>query len=278
MKISQLAINSVSTRQQTLEEALAAYAEAGFQNVEFVLPLVKEWIAAGRTASEARSLVADHGLRSIGGFQAALVCFGAEEERRANRALQVENARLIHDLGGGTLVVGTDGPPQATADALETVAAALRSLAAATEGLDVTIALEFNWGPLVKSLNSAVHAARLADHPRVGVLFDPAHYHTTVTKFEHLTAETVPWIRHVHLNDMRDKPGDLSNCNSDRVLPGEGVLDLSALIGALERHGYRGYFSIELFNADLWALPAAETARRSYASLVPLCGPEHTPA
>ncbi|MEN9937608.1 MAG: hypothetical protein RLZZ387_4187 [Chloroflexota bacterium] len=278
MKLSQLAINSVSTRQETLEEALVAYAGAGFQSVEFVLPLVKGWIAQGRTPADARRLSEAHGLRSIGGFQAALVCFGTEEEQQANRALQLENARLIHDLGGGTLVVGTDGPAQPGIDALETVADALRSLATATEGLDVTIALEFNWGPLVKSLQSAVHVARLADHPRVGVLFDPAHYHTTVTKFEHLTAETVPWIRHVHLNDMRDKPGELSNCNSDRVLPGEGILDLPALIGALERHGYRGFFSIELFNADLWALPAAETARRCYASLAPLCEPERTPA
>ena len=70
---------------------------------------------------------------------------------------------------------------------------------------------------------------------------------------------------------MRDKPGDLSNCNSDRVLPGEGVLDLPMLIGKLEEHGYRGYFSIEMFNDDLWALPAAEAARRCYRSLLPLC-------
>jgi len=55
------------------------------------------------------------------------------------------------------------------------------------------------------------------------------------------------------------------------VLPGQGVLDLPALIGRLEEHGYRGQFSIEMFNADLWALPAAEAARQCYQSLLPLC-------
>ena len=63
---------------------------------------------------------------------------------------------------------------------------------------------------------------------------------------------------------MAAKPGELSDCNADRVLPGEGILDLPALIAVLERHGYAGFFSIEMFNADLWAMPAAEAAERCY--------------
>lgn len=274
MRKEQLAINSVSTRQKDLLEMLDAYSAAGFPSVEFVLSHVKDWLAQDHTRDEVRQLLAARNLRAIGGFERALECFTSTESRQANLAFQVANATLIHDLGGGTLVVGTDGPTAPPSDplaALEEVAEALGNLAQQTEGLDVTIALEFNWGPLVKSLQSAALVAARVGHPRVGVLFDPAHYYTTPTKFEHITADTVRWIKHVHLNDMRDKPGDLSNCNSDRVLPGEGVLDLSAIIGALEQHGYAGYFSIEMFNADLWQLPAAETARRCYASLLPLC-------
>jgi 2-keto-myo-inositol isomerase len=55
------------------------------------------------------------------------------------------------------------------------------------------------------------------------------------------------------------------------VLPGQGILDLPALIARQEEHGYDGYFSIEMFNRDLWQLPAAEAARRCYESLLPLC-------
>jgi 2-keto-myo-inositol isomerase len=271
MKTSQLAINSVSTRHDGLEAALQAYADAGFRNVEFVLPLVKEYLAQGHTEGDLRKLLDQRQLRAIGGFQTHVECFTQPESQRANHAIHLQNAALIHDLGGGTLVVGTDGPPQPSLGALDTVAAALRGLAREIEGMNVSIALEFNWSPLVKSLHSAVLVAQMVDHPQVGVLFDPAHYYTTVTKFEHLTSATVPWIKHVHLDDMRDKPGELSNCNADRVLPGEGILDLAALIAALERHGYQGFFSIEMFNEELWQLPAGEAARRCYRSLLPLC-------
>jgi sugar phosphate isomerase/epimerase len=270
----QLAINSVSTRHKDLVEMLDAYAAAGFVNVEFVLSHVKEWLAQGHTTADVRRLLEERHLRAIGGFERALECFSAPESRQANLAFHAANARLIDELGGGTLVVGTDGPATPTGDplaALDAVAASLQQLARQIEDLEVSVALEFNWGPVVKSLQSAALVADKVGDPRVGVLFDPAHYYTTPTKFEHITAETVRWIKHVHLDDMRDKPGDLSNCNSDRVLPGEGVLDLRALIDALERHGYAGYFSIEMFNEDLWQRPAAETARRCYASLLPLC-------
>jgi len=168
------------------------------------------------------------------------------------------------------MVVHTDGPERVSAGSLEPIARALVDLAEATDDTDVDIAVEFNASPVVKSLGSAVRVAEIAGHPRVGVLFDTAHYHVTPTKFEDINGNSVRWIKHVHLNDMPDTPADLTARDFDRVLPGEGVLDLPEIIAALERNGYEGYFAIELFNADLWALPARETARRCYESLLPL--------
>lgn len=271
MRTSQLAINSVSTKHKDIVAAIEAYHAAGFRNVEFVLPQVKEWLAAGHSMAELRELLEQKGMRSIGGFQTHVDCFGEADQQGQNHAIHLENIALIHELGGGTLVVGTDGPAQPSVEALDQVAATIRGLAEQIEDKDVRIAIEFNWSPLVKSLHSAVLVAQKVAHPQVGVLFDPAHYYTTVTKFEHINAETVPWIKHVHLDDMRNKPGELSNCNSDRVLPGQGVIDLAAMIAVLEEHGYDGYYSIEMFNDELWKLPVAEAAQQCYDSLLPLC-------
>ncbi len=271
MQRSQLAINTVSTLHNGLEEALSAYAGAGFRNVEFVWPLVKEYMAQGYTLDDVKALLARYGLRSIGGFETHIECFSSPASQQANHDLLLSNARLLHELGGGTMVIGTDGPTQPSLSSLETIAQVVGRLIKRIEGLNVTVALEFNWSPVIKSLHSAVLVARAVNHPQLGVLFDPAHYYTTVTKFEHLTADTVPWIKHVHLDDMRDKPGEHSNCNSDRVLPGQGIIDLRGLIARLEEYGYQGFYSIEMFNEDLWQLSAAEAAAQCYQSLLPLC-------
>lgn len=271
MQTAQLGINSITTRQADLPEALAAYASAGFRNVELHLPLVHAWLDAGYTTGDTRDLISSHGLRCIGGFHVAVECFSTQLSQRTNHAITLRNARILHDLGGGTLVVGTDGPANPSLADLDLVASTFAALLQQMDGLDVTLALEFNWSPLVKSLASAVRVCELVNHPRLGVLFDPAHYYVTPTKFEDLTAANVGWIRHVHLDDMANKPADLSRCNTDRELPGAGVLDLQAIIGALEAGGYDGLFSIEMFSEELWALPAVEAARLCYQSLLPYC-------
>jgi 4-hydroxyphenylpyruvate dioxygenase len=270
MKADRLAINSQCTFQHNLEEALDAYAAAGFRNVEPHLNLVKDWLD-GHTVDDTRRLFEERDLSLVASSQLEVMCFGSPDARLPNLMANAENVRLIRELGADKMIVGTDGPEQNSVEALDAVAHAVRNLAEFTEDLGVDIAIEFNWSPLVRSLPSAVWVAEKADHPRVGVLFDTAHYHVTPTKLADINERSVRWIKHVHLNDMPGIPADLAHRDFDRVLPGEGVLDLTGIISALERGGYEGFFAIELFSAASWALPAAETARRCYESLLPLC-------
>src|SRR5918997_1643323 len=235
MKTEQLAMHSLTTAHRNLEVALDAYAAAGFRNVETYLPLVKAWMEDGHTASQTKDLFGSYGVRFIASSELAVECFHASDVLLSNLRANSQNTRLIGELGGRAMIVHTDGPERVTPGSLDPITRALVDLAEATEGTGVDILVEFNASPVVRSLQSAVRVAEIADHPRVGVLSDTAH---------------------------RD---------FDRVLPGEGALDLTAIISALERGGYGGFLTIELFNADLWALPAAETARRCYQSLLPLC-------
>jgi 2-keto-myo-inositol isomerase len=271
MKAEKLAINSQCTFQHNLEEALDAYAAAGFPCVEPHLNLVKDWLDDGHTVDEAWELFQSRELRVVASSQLEVMCFGSPDARMPNLRANAENARLIRELGADKMIVGTDGPEQNSVEALDDVAGAMWNLAEATEDVGVDIAIEFNWSPIVKSLQSAVRVAEIADHPRVGVLFDAAHYHVTPTKLRDINESSVRYIKHVHLDDMPDTPADLTHRDFDRVLPGEGVIDLSEIISALEQNGYEGYFSIEMFSAKLWRLPAKEAARKCYESLLPLC-------
>ena len=271
MKADRLAINSQCTFQHNLEEALDAYASSGFRNVEPHLNLVKDWLDDGHTVDDTRRLFEERGLSVVASSQLEVMCFGSPDARLPNLRANAENARLIRELGADKMIVGTDGPEQNSVGALDAVAGAMWNLAEATEDVGVDIAIEFNWSPIIKSLQSAVRVAEIADHPRVGVLFDAAHYHVTPTKLRDINERSVRRIKHVHLDDMPDTPADLTHRDFDRVLPGEGVVDLPGIISALEQNGYQGYFSIEMFSANLWRLPAKEAARRCYESLLPLC-------
>lgn len=271
MKTEQIAINAVSTKAAPLDEMLRVYAAAGFRSVEFPLGIIKTHLSKGHTTDDVKKLLAANNQKLIGGFEAEVKCFASPAEMAANHEFHRANARLIANIaGGGTLVVGTDGPAQKSLEALREIGLTLAALVE-TFPPGVSIAVEFNWSPIVKSLKSAYVVAKAANHPRVGILFDPAHVHCTPTKLEDITADVVDKIIHVHIDDMRDKPGDISDCNADRVLPGEGVLDLKGMIAKLETLGYRGLFSIELFNADIWEMPIAESTPKCFAAMKSLC-------
>jgi 4-hydroxyphenylpyruvate dioxygenase len=270
MKVEQLAINSVSVK-GNLPEMLSAFREAGFKHVEFSLWQVREYLAKGGSPAGARKLLDDNGLQCAGGFEHALECFSNPGAREKNLGLIAASAELLAALGGTMLVVGTDGPSQPCADPVGVIAEALAAAAGRIEQYGVSPLLEFNWSPVVKSLRTAVEAAKRSGNLRAGVLFDTAHYHCTPTKLDQINAGSVPLIRHVHLNDMRDKSGELSNCNSDRVLPGQGCLNLKEIIGALDRNGYSGLYAIEMFNDELYAIPPARAARLMYQNLLPYC-------
>lgn len=273
MKIEQLAINAISTRHSGLVECLDAYAAAGFKHIEFPLWEVKAYLGEGHTPTDARQLLNERGLDCIGGWETSVQCFGPGDKRKANRQLLLENAQLLGELGGTNMVCGTDGPAEGEScdDPLTALAEGFGKAAELIAPTGVTILLEFNWSPIVKSLRTAAEVARRSRKENVGIIFDPAHYHCTPSKFEQLTPENVATIRHVHVDNMADKPGELSDCNGDRVLPGAGgCLDLKALFGRLEECGYVGYFSIEMFSEELWSLPAEQAAKIMYQSLLTL--------
>ncbi|MDP7633582.1 MAG: sugar phosphate isomerase/epimerase family protein [Candidatus Latescibacteria bacterium] len=273
MKRAQLAINSVSTRTHDLETILAAYEMAGFVHVEFSLKHVYDYLDAGHTSQDVVALLRQHHLDCIGGFETPALCFGAAEQRTQNHDRIVANCQLLAELGGSTLVLGTDGPEpsQEAADPVGVIAATFAELGERVQSTGGKLCVEFNWSPIVKSVRTAVEVARRSGADNVGVLFDPAHYHCTPSKLEMLDVDSVPYIGHVHVDDMADKPGELSNCNADRALPGEGCLDLGQIFGRLEQFGYDGYFSIEMFDEELWAMPPTVAAKRMYDSLLPLC-------
>jgi sugar phosphate isomerase/epimerase len=268
MKQSQLGINTVSVSGE-LPDILEACGAGGFKNVEFFLGQVKGYLSQGHTLGEVGDLLRRYDLRCIGGFETGLEAFAEAEAQAANHAHIVQNARLLAELGDGTpqnLVVGT-GSVGDLDSTLERYAEAVASVAGQMQPLGVNLLIEFNWGG-VKTLTSAAQIVSQSGASNAGVLFDPAHYHCTPTKFEDLTPENVATIKHVHVNNMRRKPAEFSNCNDDRLLPDDpqGALDLAALFGRIEQNGYTGLFAIEMFSQQLWAMPAKDAVAELHRS------------
>jgi sugar phosphate isomerase/epimerase len=98
--------------------------------------------------------------------------------------------------------------------------------------------------------------------PNVGLLVDVFHLYTSGSTFDHLAQIPASKIVLAHLNDA--PPGSVTSLqDSKRLLPGEGVIDLNAFMDALEKAGYTGPVSLEVFSDELKKLKPADAANRA---------------
>ena len=60
-------------------------------------------------------------------------------------------------------------------------------------------------------------------------------------------------ISHYHIDDADPNKPPRSQTDPDRVMLGDGAIDLKTEVEILRQKGYRGAVSLELFNKNLWA-------------------------
>jgi sugar phosphate isomerase/epimerase len=118
---------------------------------------------------------------------------------------------------------------------------------------------------MITTLSEAVELIDEADRPALGIQFDSWHVWNTPNLVEEIERHADRFVG-VHIADWREP----TRSWADRVLPGDGAAGLPAILAALERAGWDGYYDLEIFSDNgtfgnawpdsLWELPAEQLA------------------
>jgi len=131
-------------------------------------------------------------------------------------------------------------------DAWNLVVAGFREVARVAAEHEIAISIEPVRDPAGSSLfSSLADAARLVREiacDNVGIMFDTWHHWDSPTVLADI-ASYGGMINSVHVADWRNPPRG----NLDRALPGDGIVDLPALLSTLENTGYTGWYDLEVF-------------------------------
>jgi sugar phosphate isomerase/epimerase len=84
----------------------------------------------------------------------------------------------------------------------------------------------------------------------VGLLLDVWHWHHAGATTKDIVDAGKDGIVHVHFNDAPKLPPDQIRDN-ERLMPGEGIIDLNAFLMALHEIGYQDALSVEVFGRGL---------------------------
>jgi sugar phosphate isomerase/epimerase len=221
--------------------------------------------AEGWTDAGLRSLVADHGL-TVHDVDAAVVWAGPGDPGPPYIAEAPEREVLAaaEALGAPVVNLLVAAHPETGEDAITEAIAAFTERARVRGVQEVH--LEFTPRSAVPDLTTATRVVAAVGDRAVRVVFDTWHHHRTGHGVAGITPESASLVGTIQVSDAPPDPA-----GADRLLPGDGVVDLAGEIAALRAGGCRVPLTAEVISAPLAAAhPPDELARRLAAALRPL--------
>jgi len=254
----------------TLEAKLDAMKGAGFSQV---MLMARDLVSHPGGVAGAVAAVKASGLRPTG-FQ-VLRDFEGLSGHLHDYKIDIAKSMLemCAATGSKVLLVCSSTSRHATDD-VQALARDLKKLAMLAIPLGIQIAYEgLSWGRNINEFTSAWDVVCLADCPNLGIGLDSFHIFASKTPLDSIDELDPEKIFLTQLSDFmwNETPtfeDRMTTARTFRVFPGEGVhsAQLADLVLRLERIGYRGDYSFEVFNDDYQQLPLATVAERARRS------------
>jgi sugar phosphate isomerase/epimerase len=260
----------------SLEAKLEAMRAAGFTQV---MLSARDIAAHERGPAAAIAAVKASGLR-VTGFQVLRDFEGLDGHLHAYK-IDVAKAMLdmCHAVGSKLLLVCSSTSKHATGEP-DVLARDLAKLAMLAVPLDIRIAYEaLSWGRHVNDYAQAWDIVERGARANLGLALDSFHMLASGSSQAELDFVFPDRIFLVQLADfmwqqIRSPEERIDTARHFRVFPGEGVHgdDVAGLVRKLDRMGYRGDYSFEVFNDDYVQLPAKVVAARARGAAAWLTG------
>ena len=217
-------------------------------------------------------LLADQEMSApVASFQGGLLTSQGEHRKEAWDHFR-RRLGLCRQVGITTLVVACDIAQPLEQQDIARAQVSLRQAAQEAGRRDMRLALEFQARAALGS-NLQTAAALVADvgSPHLGICLDAFHYYTGPSKLEDLAYLEKHNLFHVQLCDLADTPREFA-ADSDRILPGDGEINLGPIIERLKEIGYEGLVSLELMNPQLWQVPPLQLGEIGMTALRKVLG------
>jgi sugar phosphate isomerase/epimerase len=251
-------LNASTIRTTPVLDQIRTAAAAGYGAIELWHDHLDEHLRAGGTLTDVRNAIDDHGLvvpttiYLAGWFQPA----GIEHEHALD-----EIKRRLHQAATVGAQFAIAGPPPGQADR-DLGAQHYAELLELGKSFGVRPAFEYlGFVDDINTIDDAIDILVRSQHPDATIVVDPFHCHRGGGPVQSISKLRPHQIAISHFNDCPATPPASLQQDSDRVLPGDGIVDLKLYCDQLTAIGYNSWLSLELFREDLWAQPPLHVAK-----------------
>lgn len=263
----------------SFEAFLDAAVACGYGGVEYSAEPIAEWIRE-KSRQAACDILSEKGIR-LGAFELPVDFRSTEENFQMGLPVLKEYAAAAQTVGCARCVTWL--PPAIDEEPVGfscRTTRRLRECAKILGGHDISLGLEWVGTPTLRcspdgkrvrkhdfvfTIPQTLELIEAIGEPNIGLLVDSFHWFTarhTMDDLEKLPREK---FVHVHINDAPKKPVE-QQIDNERLLPGEGIIDLKSFISVLKKKGYHGFIAVETFSgpvSKLGLMGAAKAAKQA---------------
>jgi sugar phosphate isomerase/epimerase len=271
MKLEDFGMDTI-TLAGPIEAKLRAVREAGFTQI---MLSARDLVGHPEGEAAAMRAVRDSGLR-VTGLQVLRDFEGLTGQLHEYKIDVAKSMLEMARAVGAPLLLVCSTTSAHAVDDFDAQVADLRKLAMLAVPLGIRIAFEgLSWGRFIDDVPGAWAAVSAADRANLGLAIDSFHMLAKETPLDALDEIDPDKLFFVQLSDfMWSAPSTPEERRETarhlRVFPGEGAHSpaVADLIRAIDRLGYEGDYSFEVFNDDYMQMQlgrVTERARRSVA-------------
>jgi 2-keto-myo-inositol isomerase len=235
-----------------------AASKAGFHALEPWINELDAYTKGGGSLKDLGKRIADAGLT----VESAIAFNSFLNDDATERAAGLERMKIDMDKVaqiGGTRIAAPPGNSRAASVTLDNAATYYREALELGEKMGVQPLLEL-WGthPLLGPLKNGIYVTVAAGRADASLLLDTFHLYKSGTPFTSLKQINGAALHVMHINDYPQAADSSTLNDGNRIYPGDGVAPFRQILRDLRDNGFRGYFSLELFNKEYWAKSADE--------------------
>jgi sugar phosphate isomerase/epimerase len=255
--------STIRGNQLDIVKVVEAAAGAGFDAVEPWITELDAYTKAGGSLKDLGKRIADTGLT----VENAIAFNSVLTEDATARASSMEALKRDMDKVaqiGGLRIATVPGRAAAGAAPLSLDSAAAYYREALELGATMGVQPLFElWGthPQFGPLKNGIYVTVAAGRPDASLLLDVFHLYKSGTPFTALKQINGGALHVMHINDYPQAADSSTLNDGNRVYPGDGVAPFRQILRDLRDNGFRGCFSLELFNRDYWAKSAEENLK-----------------
>ena len=247
MDLKRLGISAITSRNWSAWQDLEVYCQIGIQGIG----LWRDKLVGIDLKEYCRHLNAC-------AMTVTNLCFTGQFTLGVDAAIRdgLQALTVAESVGADTILV-ISGPIDhlTMKEADERVVVGLRELAVEASTRNISLALEAlhpmdmtQW-TVIPTLDKALDLVDRVDHDNVGIMLDLYN-----TWWDPRLSQSIQRARGrilcVQLADWRNPTRSFT----DRTVPGRGIAPLADLISQIESVGYSGWYDLEIFSDELWAL------------------------